>query len=117
MTFAYFCLGALDLLQQLDTVVSQSDREAYTSWVYGQQISSKLGGGFRGSPAACRGHITMTYTALLILAILRDDFSRLDREALRTHISQLQQPDGRYVSHTNEKLCLRSRFPGERCPL
>ena len=32
-------------------------------------------------------------------------------------ISQLQQPDGRYVSHTNEKPCLRSRFPGERCPL
>lgn len=62
MTFAYFCLGALDLLQQLDTVVSQSDREAYTSWVYGQQISSKLGGGFRGSPAACRvrGSVLMT---------------------------------------------------------
>lgn len=72
MTFAYFCLGALDLLQQLDAVVSQSEREAYTSWVYGQQIcmycshvnvlASELGGGFRGSPAACRvrGSVLMT---------------------------------------------------------
>ena len=72
MTFAYFCLGALDLLQQLDAGVSQSEREAYTSWVYGQQIcmycscvnmlASELGGGFRGSPAACRvrGSVLMT---------------------------------------------------------
>lgn len=63
MTFAYFCLGALDLLQELDSVVSQSDRETYISWVYEQQLcmycmcvnilASELGGGFRGSPAAC----------------------------------------------------------------
>lgn len=59
----------------------------------------------------------MTYTAILILAILRDDFSRLDREAMQVHISQLQQPDGRYVSHINVKLCLRSKFSRKGCSL
>ena len=40
----------------------------------------------------------MTYTALLILAILRDNFARLDRQAIGVHLSGLQQLDGRYVS-------------------
>lgn len=38
MTFAYFCLGALDLLQQMDSVVDESNRQAYIDWVYGQQL-------------------------------------------------------------------------------
>lgn len=72
MTFAYFCLGSLDLLQQLDSVVSQSDREAYLSWVYEQQLcmyctcvnipASELGGGFRGSPAACTVRLCVLMT-------------------------------------------------------
>lgn len=37
----------------------------------------------------------MTYTALLCLAILRDDFSRLDKPALLLHLKSLQCPDGR----------------------
>lgn len=39
----------------------------------------------------------MTYTALLNLGILRDDYSRLDRASLRQHVRSLQQPDGRFV--------------------
>ena len=40
-------------------------------------------------------HIIMTYTALLSLAILRDDFSRLDREGLLQFLRACQRKDGR----------------------
>lgn len=39
----------------------------------------------------------MTYTALLILAILRDNFARLDRQAIGVHLSGLQQLDGSFI--------------------
>jgi geranylgeranyl transferase type-1 subunit beta len=40
-------------------------------------------------------HIIMTYTALLSLAILRDDFSKLDREGLLQFLRACQREDGR----------------------
>lgn len=40
-------------------------------------------------------HIIMTYTALLSLAILRDEFSRLDREGLLKFLRACQRDDGR----------------------
>lgn len=98
MTMGYFCLGGLDLLQKLDAVVSADQRRAYIDWVYAQQLDGAHGGGFRGSPAAEQGHLTMTYTALLTLAILRDDFQRLDRGGIKTHVQKMQQKDGRYDS-------------------
>lgn len=39
----------------------------------------------------------MTYTALVCLAILNDDFSKLNRNALYAHLSALQQPDGSFA--------------------
>ena len=41
-------------------------------------------------------HLIMTYTALLALAILRDDFTNLDRIGLINLIRASQKPDGRY---------------------
>ena len=38
----------------------------------------------------------MTYTALITLAILRDDFSRLDRRGLVALLRATQKEDGRY---------------------
>lgn len=40
-------------------------------------------------------HLIMTYTALLSLAILRDDFSKLDREGLKGLLRATQLSDGR----------------------
>jgi geranylgeranyl transferase type-1 subunit beta len=40
-------------------------------------------------------NIIMCYTALLSLAILRDDFTRCDRPALASFVGLCQQPDGR----------------------
>lgn len=73
-------------------------------------IDESLGGGFVGSPAVPtvrhgsatktnplprQGHLAMTYAALLSLAILRDDFSRLDGCGVRTLLRNTQQSDGR----------------------
>lgn len=40
-------------------------------------------------------HMIVTYTALLSLAILRDDFTRLDRPGLVKFLGSCQRPDGR----------------------
>ena len=40
----------------------------------------------------------MTYTALLSLAMLRDDFSRLDRPGLISFLKACQNEDGRYAN-------------------
>lgn len=57
-------------------------------------------GGFTGSPAMPgeKANLAMTYTALLNLAILRDDFSQLNKEGVRALLRATQQSDGRYVS-------------------
>jgi len=98
MTLAYFCLSALDLIESEDAALSDEERAAYRDWVYAQQLSASNGGGFRGSPVAKYSHLTMSYTALLVLCILRDDFARLDREALRIHVRGLQQADGSFCA-------------------
>jgi hypothetical protein len=40
-------------------------------------------------------HIIMTYTALLSLGILRDDFTKLDRAGLLSFLRACQREDGR----------------------
>lgn len=42
------------------------------------------------------GHITMTYTALATLAILGDDFSRVDRAKTMCWLKGLQMEDGSF---------------------
>lgn len=39
----------------------------------------------------------MTYTAILTLAILRDDFEQLDREGILRFLGSCQRQDGRLV--------------------
>ncbi|KAL5519823.1 hypothetical protein ACEPAG_1483 [Sanghuangporus baumii] len=43
-------------------------------------------------------HLIMTYTALLALAILRDDFTQLDREGLVNLLRATQKSDGSFTS-------------------
>lgn len=43
-------------------------------------------------------NLIQSYTALLILGILSDDFSRLDRAGLLRFVARCQLPDGSYVS-------------------
>ncbi|KAL7279666.1 hypothetical protein ACG7TL_006073 [Trametes sanguinea] len=51
---------------------------------------------FSGTPSSDydNPHLVMTYTALLSLAILRDDFSKLDRKGILRFLGACQQQDG-----------------------
>ena len=41
----------------------------------------------------------MTYTALMSLAILRDDFTKLDRAGILHFVRSCQREDGRHAVH------------------
>ena len=58
------------------------------------------------------GHLPSTYSALSILNILGDDFSRLQKDALLSSIRTLQQPDGRLVAQIFSKKMLIRSFVG-----
>ncbi|KAI8081549.1 protein geranylgeranyltransferase-like protein type I beta subunit [Halteromyces radiatus] len=116
MTLAYFCLGGLELLGALETVVSDHNKKDWIEWIYAQQILPSEDGkndphcGFRGAPwsGECftpnktiseyhyydSSHIANTYTALLNLLLLGDDLSRVNRKAIVNTIRCLQQEDG-----------------------
>ncbi|KAJ9474534.1 Geranylgeranyl transferase type-1 subunit beta [Pseudozyma hubeiensis] len=104
MTLGYFAISGLDLLHATDRI-SADERSELISWVYEQQLST---GGFRGSPSSTfspsassstgTANIAMTYAALLILSILQDDFSRLDRKALLRFIAALQGENGGFAA-------------------
>lgn len=38
MTLAYFCLSALDLLGQVETTITEVEREQFKAWIYSQQL-------------------------------------------------------------------------------
>jgi geranylgeranyl transferase type-1 subunit beta len=101
MTLSYFCLGALDLLGAIQTKLTEEERHEYIDWIYDQQLNQDHGGGFCSSPylpkSIAKANLAMTYTALLNLAILRDDFKRLNKGAILRHVRSLQQSDGRCV--------------------
>ncbi|BBN12889.1 geranylgeranyl transferase type-1 subunit beta [Marchantia polymorpha subsp. ruderalis] len=115
LTFAYFAISALDILDSLDHV----SVEDTIAWVYGLQVlpqtevgegNNETTYGFRGSPsvgisfqghgahptAHDGGHLAMTYSALAVLAILGDDYSRVSRDAIVSSIRKLQQSDGSF---------------------
>jgi len=105
----YFALNALDILGELDAV---ENKEEIIEWVYGNQVlltdvngpgcGGFIGGAFTGPMEGTsvtkyhKSHVTMTYCALLILTILEDDFSRVDRRAITNGLRSLQQDDGSF---------------------
>ncbi|KDN52829.1 hypothetical protein K437DRAFT_231594 [Tilletiaria anomala UBC 951] len=119
MTIGYFCLSALDVLSAVESHLLKTEREELADWVYEQQIPPAMGGGFRGSPTAgtvpstsqhafttgAMGHLAMTYTALLTLAILRDDFGRLNIEGLHALLAISQQADGSFTAGPSQVEC------------
>ncbi|KAF8158421.1 terpenoid cyclases/protein prenyltransferase alpha-alpha toroid [Crassisporium funariophilum] len=111
LALAFYCIGSLDLLGILEEQIPVADRQLWKEWVWEQQAKGKYGTGFRPSPFMTpqhlstnplsdveygdydTPHIIMTYTALLSLAILRDDFSRLDRQGIVTFLRSCQRPE------------------------
>ncbi|KAF9483403.1 terpenoid cyclases/Protein prenyltransferase [Pholiota conissans] len=122
LALAFYCIGSLDLLGLLNEQISAQDRDSWRAWIWQQQTHGKYGSGFRPSPFMTgkhlsepsqmdveysdydTPHIIMTYTALLSLAILRDDFTKLDRPGLLTFLRACQREDGSFstVPGSNE---------------
>ncbi|KAF7308815.1 Terpenoid cyclases/Protein prenyltransferase [Mycena kentingensis (nom. inval.)] len=105
----FYCIGSLELLDALNSKTTETDRENWRGWIWEQHTNGRNGAGFRPGPfttpasatpqpyGAYNGpHIVMTYTALLTLAILRDDFTKLDRAGLISFVRSCQKDDGSF---------------------
>ncbi|KAF8133883.1 terpenoid cyclases protein prenyltransferase [Boletus edulis] len=113
MALAFYCLGSLDLTGQFANESTKAqNKEGWRQWIWEQQIKGPCGTGFRpGNYMSTSGedtnysessenspHIILTYTALLSLAILRDDFSQLDRPGIIKVLRACQNEDGSFSS-------------------
>ncbi|KAH8916590.1 terpenoid cyclases/Protein prenyltransferase [Atractiella rhizophila] len=110
-SLAFFALASLSLLKiepdsdrcALESIVPEEDRDKYREWIWRLQGSH---GGFAGGTSlsiedAMAGgyptsHIITSYTSLLSLSILQDDFSRLRRSELLQFVGACQQKDGSF---------------------
>ncbi|CDZ97303.1 Protein geranylgeranyltransferase Type I, beta subunit [Phaffia rhodozyma] len=107
----------IDLLGTLFEATDQTERNGWIQWVWDQQLPQ---GGFRGSPFTgpwkeCGGtdddgqpitltptlssnqaHLASTYTALLVLSILRAPLDKLNRPGLVAFLRSCQFEDGSF---------------------
>ena len=110
MMIAYFTFLSLDLLKALS--LTEAERTNALDWIY---LCQHHEGGFRGSPGVdldgreAEGNkewdvasIPATFFALSILAILRDDFSRVRRRECLNWLGKLQRADGSFGEHLGE---------------
>ncbi|KAI0076738.1 terpenoid cyclases/Protein prenyltransferase [Panus rudis PR-1116 ss-1] len=114
VAIGFYCFGTLDLLGLLDSKTRESEREGWREWLWDQQTSGKYGSGFRPSSYMTpenrqdivtekyheydMPHLIMTYTAILSLAILRDEMKQLDRQGIIKFIGSCQREDGSFTS-------------------
>jgi len=114
LALAFYCIGSLDLTGQFaNESTNVSDKEAWRIWIWAQQIRGPCGTGFRpgdymttdvelpnsySESSQNPPHVILTYTALLSLAILRDDFTQLDRPGIVRFLQACQREDGSFSS-------------------
>ncbi|KAK2465288.1 hypothetical protein APHAL10511_002642 [Amanita phalloides] len=108
LVIAFYCIGSLDLLGLLHDKTTEADRETWKAWLWDQYTSGRHGSGFRSSPYVKirepseytltydTPHLIMTYAGILTLAILRDDFRRLERPSLVKLLRTCQREDGSF---------------------
>ncbi|KAG8926787.1 hypothetical protein FRC02_008682 [Tulasnella sp. 418] len=113
MTLAFYCVNGIDILGGIEKL-PEDERKGLVEWIWDQQISGPNGeSGFRPGPSTSFGtegseaykttnpydqpHLIMTYTALIMLAVFRDDMSRLNRKGLTTFLKSLQLDDGSFT--------------------
>lgn len=105
-TLAFFTLSALDLLGILHERTTDSERAAYTEWIYRCQHPDGGFRGFTGSDLGSSGenyercwdpaNMAATYFSLASLAILGDDMKRVKRSECLNWIRRLQLEDGSF---------------------
>jgi len=65
-------------------------------------VGGFIGGTLFGAEKAkseLQAQIVQSHSALLVLKMLGDDFSRLDRQSLLNQVKALQSQDGRYLAN------------------
>ncbi|KAF8895223.1 terpenoid cyclases/protein prenyltransferase alpha-alpha toroid [Infundibulicybe gibba] len=112
LAVAFYCIGSLDLLGTLQDGTTEAERELWRQWIWEQQTSGQNGSGFKpssfmtgqhspgGQPNSNYNnpHIIMTYTALISLSMLRDDFARLERPGIPALLRACQREDGSFTT-------------------
>jgi prenyltransferase beta subunit len=106
MMLAFFTLAAMDLLGSLEAHTTPAERDGYADWIY---LCQHPDGGFRGFPGTDFGersdeknkvwdpaNVAGTYFAFSMLAILKDDFSRVKRRECLQWLCKMQRPDGSF---------------------
>ncbi|CAL1713644.1 unnamed protein product [Somion occarium] len=117
LAIGFYCFGTLDLLGSIYEKTKEIEREGWREWLWHQQTSGIHGTGFKPSSYMTQDrpygtdpeeyseydtpHLIMTYTAILSLAILRDDFEQLDRNGIVRFLQACQREDGSFTSFPN----------------
>ncbi|KAK7050524.1 terpenoid cyclases/Protein prenyltransferase [Favolaschia claudopus] len=110
MAVVFYCVGILDLLGALQEETTELERGSWRNWIWEQYLGGRYGTGFRPGPFMAgtsvnsgydSPHIIMTYAALLSLAMLRDDYSRLNRQGLLRFVGSCQNRDGSFSNTPN----------------
>ncbi len=121
LLIGFYCFAIFDLLcTDLPSDQSLKDPLAgWKEWIWNQHVRTVNGSGFRPSPYMNSSgptpdsgldehppsespHLIMTYSALLSLAVFRDDFSTLDIDGLKKFISLTQREDGSFGAVAGE---------------
>ncbi|KAI9373303.1 serine/threonine protein kinase [Aspergillus egyptiacus] len=107
MLLAFFTVSGLDLLGVLQSKTTPEERRGYIEWIYHCQVPS---GGFRGFTGTNFGvdkrtreneawdpaNVPSTFFALVILLILGDDLSRVQRIECLSWLPKMQRADGSF---------------------
>ncbi|KAJ7726523.1 terpenoid cyclases/Protein prenyltransferase [Mycena metata] len=107
MAIVFYCVGTLDLLGVLQDQTTEMERFSWRNWIWEQYAAGRYGTGFKPGPFMSTNsghdtpHIIMTYTALLSLSMLRDDFSRLNRQGLLRFVASCQNSNGSFSNTPN----------------
>ncbi|KAG9098501.1 hypothetical protein FS749_003674 [Ceratobasidium sp. UAMH 11750] len=115
MAVGFYSLASMDLFGVARSKPKEKDRNGWVEWIWAQCVSTPEGTGFRGgdslalsdvgaeAPITDSANLIMSYAAILTLAILRDDFSRLDKPGLQRFVAKCQNPDGSFSPTTSEQ--------------
>jgi len=120
---AFYCLSTLDLLSTYPSSgtststspttdlnlagrsileagdIKSFEADGWKEWIWTQYTQGEWGAGFRDSSSMSElPNLIITYTALLSLAILRDDFQNLDREGLKKFLKSVQCESGAFAT-------------------
>jgi geranylgeranyl transferase type-1 subunit beta len=103
MTGLYFVVSGLVVLDGFD----EEKKAEVVDWIYAQQVEFEPYAGFRANSSAALdkmskwdyASLASTYSALCILHLMGDDFSRVNKKAIIRSIQQQITPTGSVRSH------------------